>query len=131
MLAPIRLIATVATSINKHTANELTIQPTRAGLGRCHFAFAVANCLLNRRFATATVGSRGVCWKLRRVASKAHNMTENALSILIVIFSIQLQQTEISDRKLFIFQHCSVAKVIPHTSLGWQEIPCKLGRSTP
>ena len=32
-------------------------------------------------------------------------MTENALSILIVYFSVQLQQTEISDRKLFIFQH--------------------------
>ena len=31
-------------------------------------------------------------------------MTENALSILI-IFSVQLQQTEISDRKPFIFQH--------------------------
>ena len=31
-------------------------------------------------------------------------MTENALSILIVIFSVQ---TEISDRKLFIFQHGS------------------------
>ena len=30
-------------------------------------------------------------------------MTENALSILIVIFSVQLQQTEISERKLFIF----------------------------
>ena len=30
-------------------------------------------------------------------------MTENNLSILIVIFSVQLQQTEISERKLFIF----------------------------
>ena len=30
-------------------------------------------------------------------------MMENALSILIVIFSVQLQQTEISERKLFIF----------------------------
>ena len=30
-------------------------------------------------------------------------MTENALPILIVIFSVQLQQTEISERKLFIF----------------------------
>ena len=30
-------------------------------------------------------------------------MTENALSILILIFSAQLQQTETSDRKLFIF----------------------------
>ena len=30
-------------------------------------------------------------------------MTENAPSILIVIFSVQLQQTEISERKLFIF----------------------------
>ena len=29
-------------------------------------------------------------------------MTENAFSILIVIFSVQLQQTKISDRKLFI-----------------------------
>ena len=35
----------------------------------------------------------------------ACNMTENALSVLIVIFSVQLQQTEISERKLFIFQH--------------------------
>ena len=30
-------------------------------------------------------------------------MTENALSILSVIFSVQLEQTEISERKLFIF----------------------------
>ena len=30
-------------------------------------------------------------------------MTENALSILSVIFSVQLQQIEISERKLFIF----------------------------
>ena len=37
-------------------------------------------------------------------------MTENALSILIVIFSVQLQQTEISERKLFIFHlgRCAV-----------------------
>ena len=61
----------------------------------------------------ATVGSCGGCWKLRLVAGK-----ENALSILSVIFSVQLQQTEISDRKLFIFlygfgpvnvlQYCSI-----------------------
>ena len=44
-------------------------------------------------------------WKLRRVAGKACNTTENILSILIVIFSAQLQQTKISERKLFIFQH--------------------------
>ena len=32
--------------------------------------------------------SRGYsnCWKLRRVAGEARNMTENAISILIVIF---------------------------------------------
>ena len=30
-------------------------------------------------------------------------MMENALSILSVIFSVQPQQTEISERKLFIF----------------------------
>ena len=51
----------------------------------------------------ATVRSYSNCWKLRRVAVEAHNMTENALSILILIFSAQLQQTETSDRKLFIF----------------------------
>ena len=32
-------------------------------------------------------------------------MAENALSILIVIFSLQPQQTGISERKLFIFRH--------------------------
>ena len=70
--------AAVATSINKcwrqvdpstprsrpllinvcqHTVDESTIQSTRAGLGRHHLAFAVANCVLNQRFAVATVGS--------------------------------------------------------------------------
>ena len=47
-------------------------------------------------------------------------MMENALSILI-IFSVQLQQTETKDRKLFIFQQSflaarnsdNAAKVIP------------------
>ena len=72
-------------------------------LGRCHLAFAVAHCALNPRFAAVTVGSCGDSWKLRRVAGEASNMMENALSILIVIFSAQLQQTEISERKLFIF----------------------------
>ena len=38
-------------------------------------------------------------------------MTENALSILIVIFSAGLQQTEISERKLFIF-HLGVLQCI-------------------
>ena len=72
-------------------------------LGRRHLAFAVANGVLNRRFSAATVGRCGDGWKLRRVAGEALSMTENALSILILIFSVQLQQTEISDRKLFIF----------------------------
>ena len=53
--------STVATSINKrlcqNRVDDSTIQPTRAGLGRHCLAFAVANCLLNLRFATATVGS--------------------------------------------------------------------------
>ena len=51
--------------------------------------------------AAATVWSCGDCWKLRWVAGEARNMMENALSIVIVIFSLQLQQTETSDRKLF------------------------------
>ena len=34
----------------------------------------------------ATVKSCGNCWKLRWVTSEAHNMMENALSILNVIF---------------------------------------------
>ena len=35
---------------------------------------------------TATALGYGYCWKPRRVAGDAHNMMENALSILIVIF---------------------------------------------
>ena len=50
------------------------------------------------------VGCWGNGWQLRRVAGEACNVTENALSIL-VIFSVQLQQTEISEIKLFIFHH--------------------------
>ena len=60
--------------------------------------------LLQLLEVAATVGSCGNCWKLRQVAGKARNMTENALSNLI-IFSVQLQQTETSEKKLFIFHH--------------------------
>ena len=40
-------------------------------------------------------------------------MTENARSILSVNFSVQLQQTEISERKLFIFHLglCAIADI--------------------
>ena len=72
-------------------------------LGRRHLAFSVANCVLNLRFAAALLdaaATSGSCDGLL-----ASNMTENALSILIVIFSVQLQQTKISKRKLFIFHH--------------------------
>ena len=37
-----------------------------------------------------TVGSCGDCWKLRRVTCEAHNMMENVLCILTVMFSVQL-----------------------------------------
>ena len=85
------------------TDDESAIQSTMVWLGRRHLAFAVASGVLNRRFSAATVGCCGDGWKLWRVAGEAHNMTENALSIWIVIFSVHLQQTEISERKLFIF----------------------------
>ena len=52
--------------------------------------------------AVATAGRCGDCWKLRSEARKASNVTENALSKLI--FFVQLQQTEISNRKLSLFQ---------------------------
>ena len=50
-------------------------------------------------------------------------MTENALSILSVIFSVQLQQTEISERKLFIFHlglGALMQKTTPHRILEMQ-----------
>ena len=52
--------------------------------------------------------SYGNCWKLQWVADEACNMTENASSILIVIFSVQLYQTKTSERKLCIFR-CGIA----------------------
>ena len=113
MLAPSRPTnATVMTSINKclcqHTVNESTIQSTRAGLGRCHLAFAVANYLLNWRFATATVGSCSDCWKLQWVAGKARTQYDRKCAFYFncsFFRTKQLQHTKISDRKLFIFQH--------------------------
>ena len=94
-------------------------------LARRHLAFAVANCALNPRFAAVTVGSCGDSWELWRVAGEASNMTENALSILIVIFSVQLQQTEISQRKLFIF-HLGSGSQYGNSGLSRHEIFCYL-----
>ena len=61
-------------------------------------------------------------WKLRRVAGEAQNMMENALSILIVIFSIQLKQTETSDRKLCVFHHSSVTHLRSYTNSAITDI---------
>ena len=47
-------------------------------------------------------------------------MTENALSILSVIFSVQLQQTEISERKLFIF-HLGVTTALLKSEVSGTE----------
>ena len=97
----INVATTVATSINirlcQHADDKSLIESTMVWHERCHLAFAVANCVFNLRFAAH-------CWTLRRIAGEARNMTENAISILSVIFSVQLQQTEISERKLFIFR---------------------------
>ena len=64
---PMRWSQPLLINVCQHTVDESTIQSTRAGLGRHHLAFAVANCLWNQRFATATVGSCGDCWKLWRL----------------------------------------------------------------
>ena len=80
-------------TLNVQSTNHDTVNK-----GRAWFAKPCCQLFINSEVCY------GDCWTLRRVAGEAHNMTENALSIFI-IFSVQLQQTEISDRKLFIFQH--------------------------
>ena len=96
----------------QHADDKSLIESTMVWLERRHLAFAVANCVFNLRFAAALSDCCGVPQRFaaarrtlqrRRIAGEARNMTENALSILIVIFSAELQQTEISERKLFIF----------------------------
>ena len=58
----------------------------------------------------ATAGGRGGCWKPRRVAYEACNMTKNALSILIVIFLHNSYkprpQTESCVFSGLVFTHC-------------------------
>ena len=90
-------------NVCQHTDDKSTIQSTRAGIGKQKTCICSCQLCIKLDFCC------GDYWKLQQLASKAPNMMENALSILIVIFSKQLQQTEISERKLFIFQHsCSV-----------------------
>ena len=119
----------VTTSINKRlcqhtvdTDDESAIQSTMVWLGRHHLAFAVANGVLNQRFSAATVGCCGNGRELQQVAGVARNMTENALSIWIVIFSVHLQQTVISERKLFIFHLGPAADLSPPTILQIKQI---------
>ena len=73
-------------------------------------AWKMPSCICSCQLFIKSEVCNGNCWKLRGLLEAATgcwqgpNMMENTLSILI-IFSVQLQQTEISDRKLFIFQH--------------------------
>ena len=67
-------------------------------------AWKTPSCICSYQWCIKSEVFCGNCWTLRRwVAGEACNMMENALSIWIVIFSVHLQQTEISERKLFIF----------------------------
>ena len=67
----INIATTVATSINKrlcqHADDKSKIESTMVRLGRHHRAFAVANSVLNLRFATALLDAAamaGSCDKL-------------------------------------------------------------------
>ena len=79
--------ATVVTSINLINV-YVNKQTTNQQASKTPSCICSCNCALNPRFAAVTVGSCGDSWKLRRVAGQASNMTENALSILIAIFSV-------------------------------------------
>ena len=92
----------VATSINKRLSTHSRRINDTVNNGR---AYKMPSCICSCQLCIKSEVCFSDCWRLQRVAGETHNMTENALSILIVIFSVQLQQTEISDRKLFIFQH--------------------------
>ena len=67
----INVMTTVATSINKrlcqHADDKSPIESTMVWLGRHHHVFAVANCVLNLRFAAAlldAVAMAGSCDRL-------------------------------------------------------------------
>ena len=84
----------------------------------------------------ATVGSCGDCWKLRRLLEAETSCWRGpqydgkcSLYILIVIFFVQLQQTETSDRKLFILNYellCNLYEVL-NIYLCWYDNIYKRG----
>ena len=116
MLAPSR--PANATSINKRLSTYRRIDYTvnKGGAWKTPFAFAVADCVLNQVCC-------GDYWKLRWVAGEACNMTENALSILI-IFSVQLQQTEKLRQKAVYFPAPAWENVGPIQIASWK---CNFG----
>ena len=84
-------------NICQHTVDESTI----VNKGR---AWKMPSCICSCQLCIKWEVCCSDSWKLWLVDGEAHNMTENALSILI-IFSVRLQQTKISQRKPFLFQH--------------------------
>ena len=71
--------------------------------------FCSCQLCIKSEVCCGTVGRCGNGWNLEAATGcwrpgEDRNMTENALSI-IIIFSVQLQQTEISERKLFSFHY--------------------------
>ena len=98
---------TVASSITINITTSINKRPRSRPLLINVYVNIKSIQTTNRRYSQQWCIKSEVCcgdgWELRRVASEAHNMMENALSIWIVIFSVHLQQTEILERKLFIF----------------------------
>ena len=81
-------------------------------------AWKTPSCICSCQWCIKSEVFCGNCWTLRRrVAGEARNMTENALSIWIVIFSVHLQQTETSERKLFIFHFGVLPCVCKHSTV--------------
>ena len=119
--------ATVVTSIHLINVYD-NIQTTNPR------AWKTPSCICSCQLCFKSEVCCGGSWKLRRVAGEARDMMENALSILIVIFSVQLQQTEISERKPFIFhlgRHCCTTSTSQTYNQSQAHSHCDVTHSQP
>ena len=93
-------VATSTINVCQHADDKLLISQQWCGLEDASCICSCQLCIYSE-VCCGTVGRCGDGWKLRRITGEARNMMENALSILIVIFSVQLQQTEISEKTVY------------------------------
>ena len=112
---------TVTTSINKRlcqqAADKSPIESTMVWLGRCHLAFAVANCVLNLRFAAALLDAAVTAGSCDRLMARPAIWRKMLFLFYLLFFSYNSNKPR-SQRESCLFSTSGIGYMLVNIQLA-------------